>query len=193
MPKEWQQLLQESGITHKDQERNPQAIMEVVKFYQETHAQGNQIWDKLGNLPAQPPPLQTPNTPGFFPGPPPPLELPGESPRACHGGLGRKPSIGASGAPTISPLPLQPYRPALTPPSTVPPALDRSNSGHTTPKSPTAIDQLVHSKAQHERNSAVSNIKRPGTAGRSTPLLRHCCCNRCKHTTNLPRGTCSSY
>ena len=48
-------------------------------------------WDKLGNISAQPPPLQTPNTPDFFPGPPPPLERPGESPCACppsSGGLG---------------------------------------------------------------------------------------------------------
>ena len=169
MPKEWQQLLQESGITRQEQERNPQAIMEVVKFYQETHAQGDQIWDKLGNLPAQPPPLQTPNTPGFFPGPgpPPPSSFQASRPAPAppgSGGGGRKPSLGASGAPITGPLPLQPYRPAPTPPSTVPPALDRSNSGHTTPKSPAAIDQLVRSKTQRERNSAVPDIKRPNTA-----------------------------
>ena len=166
MPKEWQQLLQESGITRQEQERNPQAIMEVVKFDQETHAQ-DQIWDKLGNLPAQPPPLQTPNTPGFFPGPPPPSSFQASRPAPAppgSGGPGRKPSIGASGAPITGPIPLQPYRPAPTPPSTVPPALDRSNSGYTTPKSPTAIDQLVRSKTQRERNSAVPDIKRPSTA-----------------------------
>ena len=167
MPKEWQQLLQESGITRQEQERNPQAIMEVVKFYQETHAQGDQIWDKLGNLPAQPTPLQAPNTPGFFPGPPPPSSFQASRPAPAppgSGSGGRKPSIGASGAPITGPLPLQPYRPAPTPPSTVPPALDRSNSGHTTPKSPAAIDQLVRSKTQRERNSAVPDIKRPSTA-----------------------------
>ncbi|KAG8790649.1 signal transducing kinase of the PAK [Ceratobasidium sp. 428] len=37
LPKEWQKLLSNSGITYEEQERNPQAVMEVVKFYQETH------------------------------------------------------------------------------------------------------------------------------------------------------------
>jgi len=169
MPKEWQQLLQESGITRQEQEKNPQAIMEVVKFYQETHAQGDQIWDKLGNLPAQPPP----NTPGIFPGgilgsaPPPPSSFQASRPAPAppgSGGSGRKPSIGASSAPSAVPPSVQSYRPAPTPPSTVPPALDRSNSAHTSPKSPTAIDQLTRAKTQRERNSAIPDIKRPNTA-----------------------------
>ena len=41
--------------------------------------------------------------------------------------------------------------------------LDCSNSGHTTSKSPTTIDQLVCSKAQCECNSAVPDIKHPKT------------------------------
>ena len=47
LPKEWQQLLQENGISRSEQEKNPQAVMEIVKFYQEGH--GN-AWDKLGNV-----------------------------------------------------------------------------------------------------------------------------------------------
>jgi p21-activated kinase 1 len=47
LPKEWQQLLQESGISRSEQERNPQAVMEIVKFYQEGHGD---VWDKLGNV-----------------------------------------------------------------------------------------------------------------------------------------------
>ena len=35
LPKEWQQLLQDSGISKSDQEKNPLAVMEIVKFYQE--------------------------------------------------------------------------------------------------------------------------------------------------------------
>ena len=173
MPKEWQQLLQESGITRQEQEKNPQAIMEVVKFYQETHAQGDQIWDKLGNVPTQPLGPQTPNTAGIFPGgilssgPPPPSSFQASRPAPAPpggGGSSRKPSIGASGAPGAAPPSLQSYRPAPTPPSTVPPALDRSNSTHTSPKSPTAIDQLARAKTQRERNSAIPDIKRPSTA-----------------------------
>ncbi|KAG8789951.1 signal transducing kinase of the PAK [Ceratobasidium sp. 428] len=37
LPKEWQRLLSDSGITYAEQERNPQAVIEVMKFYQETH------------------------------------------------------------------------------------------------------------------------------------------------------------
>jgi p21-activated kinase 1 len=47
LPKEWQQLLQESGISKSDQERNPQAVMEIVKFYQEG---AGDVWDKIGNM-----------------------------------------------------------------------------------------------------------------------------------------------
>jgi p21-activated kinase 1 len=53
LPKEWQQLLQESGISRSDQEKNPQAVMEIVKFYQEGQAEG---WDKLGAMGAFEPP-----------------------------------------------------------------------------------------------------------------------------------------
>jgi p21-activated kinase 1 len=52
LPKEWQQLLQESGISRSEQEKNPQAVMEIVKFYQEGQADK---WDKIGNMsPAAP-------------------------------------------------------------------------------------------------------------------------------------------
>lgn len=47
LPKEWQQLLQESGISRSEQEKNPQAVMEIVKFYQEGVGD---VWDKLGNV-----------------------------------------------------------------------------------------------------------------------------------------------
>jgi p21-activated kinase 1 len=201
MPKEWQQLLQESGITRQEQEKHPQAIMEVVKFYQETHAQGDQIWDKLGNVPAQPLGPQTPNTPGIFPGgilgsgsaPPSSFQASRPAPAPPGGSSGsRKPSIGASGAPSAVPLALQPYRPAPTPPSTVPPALDRSNSAHTAPKSPTPIDQLARAKTQRERNSAVPDIKRPSTAQDDRrPAYHHHHRNGCERSTNLPRCACS--
>jgi p21-activated kinase 1 len=45
LPKEWQQLLQESGISRSEQEKNPQAVMEIVKFYQEGRGD---VWDKMG-------------------------------------------------------------------------------------------------------------------------------------------------
>ncbi|KAG8735223.1 signal transducing kinase of the PAK [Ceratobasidium sp. 414] len=36
LPTEWPQLLSDSGISLLEQERNPEAVMEVMKFYQET-------------------------------------------------------------------------------------------------------------------------------------------------------------
>jgi p21-activated kinase 1 len=49
LPKEWQQPLQDSGISKSDQEKHPLAVMEVVKFYQEG---GGDVWDKMGHAPA---------------------------------------------------------------------------------------------------------------------------------------------
>ena len=67
LPKEWQQLLQDSGISKSDQEKNPLAVMEIVKFYQEG---GGDVWDKMGHAPApggsQSPPI--PGTAQPFPG-----------------------------------------------------------------------------------------------------------------------------
>jgi p21-activated kinase 1 len=45
LPKEWQLLLQESGISRTEQEKNPEAVFEIVKFYQEG---GGDVWDKMG-------------------------------------------------------------------------------------------------------------------------------------------------
>lgn len=55
LPKEWQQLLQESGISKSEQEKNPQAVMEIVKFYQESRGDTS-VWDKMGAIPAPQPP-----------------------------------------------------------------------------------------------------------------------------------------
>lgn len=49
MPKEWQRLLEESGITKKEQEQNPQTIMDIVTFYKDT-AEGkgdDVVWHKF--------------------------------------------------------------------------------------------------------------------------------------------------
>ncbi|KAK0557219.1 hypothetical protein OC846_000670 [Tilletia horrida] len=62
LPREWQQLLQDSGISKQDQEANPQAVMDIVAFYQETTGAGmgiglgaapgaedDAIWDKFSS------------------------------------------------------------------------------------------------------------------------------------------------
>ncbi|KAI1782739.1 Pkinase-domain-containing protein [Ganoderma leucocontextum] len=56
LPKEWQQLLQESGISKSEQEKTPQAVMEIVKFYQENNRGDTSVWDKMGSIAAPTPP-----------------------------------------------------------------------------------------------------------------------------------------
>jgi hypothetical protein len=60
LPQEWQQLLQDSGISKSDQEVNPRVVMEVVKFYQEG---GGDVWDKMGHT-AVPGGSRRPSIPG---------------------------------------------------------------------------------------------------------------------------------
>lgn len=54
LPKEWQRMLKQNGITEQEQKQNPQALVDVVTFYKE-NTEGkvdDSIWDKMG--PAHP-------------------------------------------------------------------------------------------------------------------------------------------
>ncbi|KAJ7180683.1 STE/STE20/PAKA protein kinase [Mycena filopes] len=140
LPKEWQQLLQESGISREQQEKNPQAVMEIVKFYQEGQAEG---WDKLGAMGAFEPAddgFQNPRQP-----PPPPKKT--------------SQSAFSSPAPTA-------YRPAPTPPSAVSPSLDRSTSQRTPTKTPTK--PVERSNTTRDRPPAQPKPPTPGGAA-ATP------------------------
>jgi hypothetical protein len=67
LPKAWQQLLQDSGISKSDQEKNPLAVMEIVKFYQE----GGDVWDPMYDAPApEISPLVLGAAPAAYPGAP---------------------------------------------------------------------------------------------------------------------------
>ncbi|PWN51839.1 Pkinase-domain-containing protein [Violaceomyces palustris] len=51
LPREWQQLLSDHGITKQDQEANPQAVMDIVAFYQDTQNNADSddaVWRKFG-------------------------------------------------------------------------------------------------------------------------------------------------
>lgn len=54
LPKEWQVLLQQSGITLQEQEQNPQTVMDIVAFYQDTAQErppgdeNDNVWSKFG-------------------------------------------------------------------------------------------------------------------------------------------------
>jgi p21-activated kinase 1 len=47
LPREWQQLLQYGGISKSNQEKNPLAVMEIIKFYQEGNVD---VWDMMSHL-----------------------------------------------------------------------------------------------------------------------------------------------
>ncbi|KAI5778182.1 kinase-like domain-containing protein [Geopyxis carbonaria] len=58
LPKEWQRMLQESGITKKEQEQNPQAVMDIVRFYNDVSVGDvdDGVWQKIPHQhDAQPP------------------------------------------------------------------------------------------------------------------------------------------
>ncbi|KAJ1977080.1 hypothetical protein H4R33_006295 [Dimargaris cristalligena] len=96
LPREWSVMLREAGISKQEQQANPQAVIDVVNFYQEsTHAKGDAVWAKMAmpgtgtnrvpNRPPPPPPSNRgpphPNMGGAFenpraPPPPPASEKP---------------------------------------------------------------------------------------------------------------------
>ncbi|RDW75228.1 putative STE20 [Coleophoma cylindrospora] len=48
LPKEWQRMINDSGITKKEQEQHPQTIVDIVGFYKENTEKGNdEVWDKF--------------------------------------------------------------------------------------------------------------------------------------------------
>ena len=57
LPKEWQRTLQENGIGEKEQEANPQAIVDIMEFYKQTSAgQGDdEVWHKFDHARADDP------------------------------------------------------------------------------------------------------------------------------------------
>lgn len=152
LPKEWQQLLQESGISRQEQEKNPQAVMDIVKFYQEGPL--NDVWDKLGAVgPIQPsfikdfalPDFQNPRSP---PPPPPKKHSP--------------PGSTIITAPTA-------YRPAPTPPTIATPTLDRSTSQRIPTRPGKPVETLGRANTTRDRRSpgpstaSSATIKEPGT------------------------------
>ncbi|MCJ1420873.1 p21 protein (Cdc42 Rac)-activated kinase [Xylographa parallela] len=55
LPKEWDKLLEDSGITKKDREQNPQAVVDVVTFW-EANAEGkgeDEVWHKFDGTRSQ--------------------------------------------------------------------------------------------------------------------------------------------
>ncbi|KAF2123934.1 Pkinase-domain-containing protein [Dothidotthia symphoricarpi CBS 119687] len=65
LPKEWQRMLQQNGITENDQRNHPQTVVDVVNFYQDNaqKTEDEAIWDKMGPVHPQGPAYQANGTP----------------------------------------------------------------------------------------------------------------------------------
>ncbi|CEP15511.1 hypothetical protein [Parasitella parasitica] len=51
MPREWHILLQQSGITKKEQQQNPQAVLDALGFYKDSKDQSlDTVWEKFDNV-----------------------------------------------------------------------------------------------------------------------------------------------
>ncbi|EIN09556.1 Pkinase-domain-containing protein [Punctularia strigosozonata HHB-11173 SS5] len=168
LPKEWQQLLQESGISKYEQEKNPQAVMEIVKFYQE--GVGGDVWDKIGNMgtpySAQPQPatpasrevdttLSSPVSTERMP-------LSSSSPSDTTRQRPAPPPPKKAQTPSASPAPSA-YRPAPAPPSAPTTALDRSTSQRLPPAKSKPSEQL-------ERARTTRDPSRRPTAPNGAPV-----------------------
>ncbi|KAH7119739.1 serine/threonine-protein kinase ste20 [Dendryphion nanum] len=81
LPKEWQRMLQQNGITEQEQKQNPQAVMDVVTFYKDNAEKSGDdaIWDKMGPAHPQSYAYQANLAPGYGSGQP--LLSPPQSPR----------------------------------------------------------------------------------------------------------------
>ncbi|KAL4065879.1 STE/STE20/PAKA protein kinase [Scleroderma citrinum] len=162
LPKEWQQLLQESGISRSEQEKNPQAVMDIVKFYQEGHGD---VWDKMGAIETASYIGQQKGLPRAAPPPP---KKPAPSPV----------SPSPSAPPMSSP---SGYRPAPTPPTTTMPTLDRSTSQRTQTRSSKPLDLGRANTTRVRRSPSIGASHGPtstqgggsgGLSGSSTGALK---------------------
>lgn len=181
LPKEWQQLLQDSGISKQDQEANPQAVMDIVAFYQDAqkqqaNAEDAQVWKKMGNLsntPIKPSwnnnnnnstPIGPPRLPNPTRAAPPPPPLMKKS--VSNPGTGR----------------IHVPRPAPPPPRPAPPPqLDRSVS-HRIPPNPTSSSKAVNlerakSQQHHPKpnvnNNVTNNVNNNISYNRAPPPIHN--------------------
>ncbi|OAA61094.1 serine/threonine-protein kinase [Niveomyces insectorum RCEF 264] len=176
LPKEWQRLINESGITEKERTQNPEALMQVITFYKETteKPQEDQVLEKFHDarpgrapVPASSttsvptsPPAQSGAPPGYMAMSP--LISPPASPRfplVNHEGSFENPRSPPPVPKGPGPLPakdlaLMPSRPAPRPPVGGP-----SRSAPHPPYPPTK-DSGIGMSHQHD-DSAMSPIAPP--------------------------------
>ena len=83
LPKEWQRLLQENGISKQEQEEHPQTMVDIMRFYEKnTRGDDEEVWHKFDHAYPQRQPFATPGAqPGGIYGQGTPRTSPPTSPR----------------------------------------------------------------------------------------------------------------
>ncbi|KAI9656695.1 MAG: signal transducing kinase of the PAK [Trizodia sp. TS-e1964] len=164
LPKEWQRMLQESGISKKEQEQHPQTIMDIVTFYKDnTEKSDDGVWQKFDHARATQdirplgPLKRVPMTPIVTPShiPVGPMASPPSSPRfpQNHEGSFENPRAAPPiprnvivGPLSPSSLSLIPNRPAPRAPPQIPPA--NNISARSAPQ-PSSIKEYVEGSSTH--------------------------------------------
>ena len=60
LPKEWQRLLQENGISKKEQEEHPQTMVDIMRFYEKNARGDDEVWHKFDHAYAHHQPAASP-------------------------------------------------------------------------------------------------------------------------------------
>ncbi|KAF4312625.1 PAK-box/P21-Rho-binding protein [Botryosphaeria dothidea] len=193
LPREWQNILKANGITEQDQTQHPEALVEVVNFFQESQGgrADEHIWDKLGH--AQPssnaaipqaggmtPLMSPPVSPRFprnaedsFENPraPPPIPRPG------HGSV-QAPSPQINGdmvphRPAPRPPQAQQQQPKVMPLRPAPPApagMERVPEDHSpVVYAPPVANDIAHAKPTGQRSRSNTTDAGPATHGQPPP------------------------
>ncbi|KAK9474534.1 kinase-like domain-containing protein [Dipodascopsis tothii] len=148
LPREWQNLLQASGITQVEQEKNPQAVMDIVAFYSEESSHKDEaVWRKFDHAHARDG-AASPRSPYFprnFAGSfenPRPAPAPPPPPQAAR--TPRQSTLARYGSVRESAQPLVATRPAPRPPTRT-----AENRGPSSPQSPGALARLNAQAGAH--------------------------------------------
>ncbi|KAH8833026.1 STE/STE20/PAKA protein kinase [Flagelloscypha sp. PMI_526] len=156
LPKEWQNLLQESGISRQEQEKNPQAVMEIVKFYQEGGGDVD-VWGKMNAWSQHNSSIDF--LPDPYPGQQPPRPAPAPPSSAPPA---KKQSMPAPSTPPTNYSSPTSYRAAPPSPAVAPPVLDRSTSQRIPPSQPKSQPA---SPSVSRSNTAASASRSPPSNG----------------------------
>ncbi|KAJ3400459.1 signal transducing kinase of the PAK, partial [Chytriomyces hyalinus] len=170
LPKEWQKLLQDAGISPADQQANPQAMIDIMGFYNDKNAGklSEDVWAKFGNASCAEPEAR--QTPQLMPKP----SLPaGASPANT--------SLGPNAAPGPSLKPVVPARPAHTMSvysTDIKPAASAANAStgkeNDATKTPPPPPKPANLKSSSSENlaSSTSSAANPPPAGSPNPQAR---------------------